>query len=114
MHRLAYLGMLIVAVTAVGIADVFLKKAAVAEVGFMASLRSPWMLAAIVLYLVQILLFTYIFEHGTKLSLVGIMQTGLYAIITLGAGILYFNETLTSVQIMGIIFTITGIILLNP
>ena len=113
MSKVAYIGMLIAAVSAVGLADVFLKKAAVGGTGLAGALKSPWFVGAIALYLFQIFVFTYVFVSGFKLSLVGILQTGLYALITLTAGVLFFSESLSAIQISGIVLTLVGVVLLN-
>ena len=68
---LMHTGLLILAVSAVAVADVFLKKTQ--TLGSMSkAISSPWMLIAVVLYLVQILFFTYLFVSGVKLINVGI------------------------------------------
>ena len=113
MIKFVYLGLLILAVSAVAVADAFLKKAATNSGGLIGALKSPWMLGAIFLYLFQIFFFTYLFVSGFKLSLVSILQTGLYALITLTAGLLFFGESLSAIQTIGIIVTLTGVVLLN-
>lgn len=100
------------AVSAVAIADVFLKKTQ--TLGSMSkALMSPWMLWAIILYVFQIFFFTYLFVSGAKLVHVGIMQTALYAIIILVAGVFIFGETFSTIQIAGIVLALTGVFLLN-
>lgn len=102
----------ILAVSSVAIADIFLKKTQ--ALGSMSrALLSPWMAIAILLYVFQILFFTYLFISGAKLTHVGIMQTVLYALIVLGAGIFIFGETLTTIHTVGIIFALMGVVLLN-
>ena len=113
MNKFLYLGLLILAVSAVAIADAFLKKAATSGGGLIGALKSPWTIGAILLYLFQIFFFTYIFVSGLKLSLVSILQTGLYALITLTAGLLVFGKSLSAIQITGIIVTLAGVVLLN-
>lgn len=113
MTKIFILLLLILAVSAVAIADAFLKKAAAGESNLIAVLKSPWTLGAIALYLFQIFFFAYVFVAGYKLSLVAILQTGLYALITLGAGLFFFHESLTMIQIGGIVLTLAGVVLLN-
>lgn len=113
MSKILYILIVLIAVSAVGVADIFLKKATANDATFVEAMKSPWMLGAIFLYLLQIALFTYVFVSGAKLSLVGILQTGLYAAITLGAGVLYFNESISAIQTIGIVLTIGGVVLLN-
>jgi drug/metabolite transporter (DMT)-like permease len=104
--------LLVLAVSAVAIADIFLKKTQI-EGSLLKAITSPWMLCAIVLYLFQIFFFTYLFASGAKLINIGIMQTVLYAVIILVAGIYFFEETLSSMQIAGVILALLGVLLLN-
>ncbi|MBI2109314.1 MAG: hypothetical protein HYT93_04065 [Parcubacteria group bacterium] len=110
--RLSYVALLILAVAAVAIADVFLKQAAVHN-SLWAAFKSPWMIGAIFLYLFQIFFFTYIFVAGVQLVNVGVLQTVLYAAIVLFAGFFIFNETLTPIQVLGIILALSGTILIS-
>jgi drug/metabolite transporter (DMT)-like permease len=104
--------LLFVSVSAVAIADIFLKETQKAG-SLGRALTSPWMLCAIILYLFQIFFFTYLFVSGAKLVNIGIMQTVLYAVIILVAGVFFFEETLSGVQIAGVILALLGVILLN-
>ena len=112
MLKLLNLTLIITAVISVAVADVLLKKAAV-QGNWLAALRSPWMAGAILLYLYQIAFFTYIFVTGWQLSLVGSLQTVLYALIVLGAGVFFYQESLSGVQIIGVCLAISGAILIN-
>ena len=107
-----YVLLLIIAVVAVAVADVCLKRAALP--GSLAhALRSPWTLAAIALYLMQVLLFVVVFTKGWALSVVGIVQIALYAAVTLGAGVLLFGEVLSLKQALGLVFAMVGVLLLS-
>jgi len=103
---------IILAVVAVAVADVFLKKAA-AHGSMSGALRSPWLLSAIGLYLLQIALFTIAFMAGWKLSIIGALQTALYALIVLAAGVFLYNESLTRLQVVGILLSFSGVLLIN-
>ena len=105
-------GLLVLAVSAVAIADVILKKAQTAG-SLGKAVLSPWMLLVIALYLFQIFFFTYLFVSGAKLIHVGIMQTVLYAIIVLLAGIFIYQESLSVIQIAGVALSLLGVLLLN-
>lgn len=62
-----------VAMVAVAVADVFLKRAASpGDLGL--ATRSPWFWAAIGLYLLQLMIFAYAFVTGWRLSLIGALQ----------------------------------------
>jgi drug/metabolite transporter (DMT)-like permease len=112
MMKLIHITLMVLAVIAVAVGDVFLKKAALAG-GFTRAMTSPWMAAAIVLYLYQIIFFTYAFLTGWQLSVIGSMQTVLYALIILGAGVLYFNESLSLGQGIGVAMAFAGVMLMN-
>lgn len=112
MLKLFHLLLIIVAVAAVAVADVFIKKASLSG-NLLEALKSPWMLGAIALYLYQIFFFTYIFVAGWQLSLVGSLQTVFYALVVLSASIFYFRETLTPAQGLGIVLAISGVFLIN-
>ena len=107
-----HLILILLAVSSVAIADIFLKKAAL-HGNLWQALKSPWMAGAIGLYLFQIVFFTYAFVRGWELSLVGSLQTALYALIVLGAGIFLLQEKLTTVQLVGAILAAGGAVLIN-
>lgn len=104
--------LIVLAVAAVAVGDVFLKKASLAG-DFTRAVGSPWMLFAVVLYLYQILFFTYVFVAGWRLSIVGMLQTVLYALIVLGAGVFYFKESLSAAQGLGMGLAFAGVLLMN-
>ena len=112
MPRLVQLSLIVAAVTAVAIADVFLKKAT-ADGNWLLTLKSPWLLGAVLLYLFQIIFFTYLFITGKELSVVGNLQMALYPLIILAAGIFLFQESLTRVQLIGVLLALGGVILIN-
>jgi drug/metabolite transporter (DMT)-like permease len=103
---------IILAVIAVAIADVLLKRAA-ANGSVLVALRSPWMVTAIGLYLLQISLFTIAFIAGWKLSMIGALQTALYALIVLAAGVVLYHEHLSRTQVIGILLAFGGVVLIN-
>lgn len=100
------------AVVAVAVADVFLKKAT-SHNDLSTAVRSPWLWSAVGLYLLQISLFTYAFVSGWKLSALGALQTALYAIIVIVAGVIFYRETLTPAQTLGIVLALGGVVLIN-
>ena len=110
--RLAQTLVIILAVIAVAVADVLLKKAT-AQGSLRLALSSPWLLCAVGLYLIQIILFTIAFISGWKLSIIGALQTALYALIVLAAGVLLFEENLTRLQVSGVLLAFGGALLIN-
>lgn len=99
------------AVVAVAIADVFLKRAAVQQ-DLGAAMRSPWLWAAIALYLVQVAFFTLAFVSGWRLTALGALQTVLYGLIVLAAGVVMYREALTPAQIVGAGLAVVGVALI--
>jgi drug/metabolite transporter (DMT)-like permease len=110
--KLSQIALIGAAVVAVAVADVLLKKAT-AHGSLEYAIRSPWLWGAVSLYMLQIGFFTYAFVSGGKLSLVGALQTALYALVVLGAGVLLYRETLTPVQIVGALLAAGGVVLIN-
>lgn len=113
MTKLLYLSFLVLAVSAVSIADVFLKKAAQTGGGLAGAFKSPWLLFAIGLYLFQIAYFLFAFVGGWKLSVVSVLQIAFYALITIGAGIFIFGESLSLLQTFGAIFVLIGAVMIT-
>jgi drug/metabolite transporter (DMT)-like permease len=110
--KLAQGAVIILAVMAVAVADVLLKKAAL-QSSLKGALSSPWLLCAIALYLFQIGFFVIAFQSGWKLSIIGALQTALYALIVLAAGVLLYHENLTRLQVIGMLLAFGGVLLIN-
>lgn len=104
--------LIIIAVTSVAIGDVFIKQAT-HQATFMQAMTSKWMLIAVLLYLVQIVLFCWMFVRGWELSIVGSMQTVLYATVILGSGALIFKEQIQPIQYLGIALAYVGVFIIN-
>lgn len=113
MHKLLLLGLIIVAASTVGIADVLIKKAAFNTTNFWVALKNPLILGAIALYIAQVVVFTYVFVKKAELGLVGIIQTALYASIVIGSGVIFFHEKITLTQGIGIGVALLGVTLMN-
>ncbi len=112
MLQIAQLTLLALAMVAVAVADVFLKRAASAG-DLHATLTSPWMIGAVLLYHFQIVVFTFAFLAGWKLSLIGSLQIALYACVVVGAGLFLFRETLSVRQMIGLGLAVGGVVLVS-
>ncbi len=113
MNKLIQLGLIVVGVSAVAIADVFVKKVFSPRTGFFTDIKNPLMLAIVALYLLQIIIFAYIFDRKAQLGVVGILQTALYALIVIGSGVLFFQEGFSARQIVGMVLAFVGVILMT-
>ena len=96
----------------VGIADALIKKVSLAG-SFGAALTNPWMLAIILLYLGQIILFIYVFINKWGLGSVGVLQMVFYSFTVIITGMLFFGEAMSLLKGTGIAFAIIGVILMN-
>lgn len=113
MNKLFQTGLVILAVVAVAVADVMIKKIFTPRTTFWTDLANPLMWVVAALYLGQILIFAYLFDRNVELGIVGIIQTALYAAIVVGSGILFFNEDISLVQGIGIGLAMLGVVLMN-
>jgi hypothetical protein len=73
---------ILLAAVACALADIFLKKATI-QGSLGEALRSPWLLLAIGLYVLQAYFFLIAFIAGSKLSIMGTLLTALYTMIVL-------------------------------
>lgn len=103
---------IILAGFAVAVADALIKKAA-QEGGFMAALKSGWMLPILLLYLAQVVFFIYVFANRWQLGVVGIFQMAVYAITVLALGFFMFKESPSTIQLAGMGLALVGVFLMN-
>ena len=103
---------IILAGISVAIADVFIKKIAISG-GFWLVMKSPWMIAILLLYFAQIVFFAYVFTHEWNLGIAGNLQMAFYSITVVLSGILIFGQNISSIQGIGILLTLIGVILMN-
>lgn len=81
--------------------------------GSLATINRPFFLAAIGLYIVQIAIITYIFSQERDISTVGALQISLYTVFTAIGGRLFFNEQMNIGQVIGIMLSLTGVVLVT-
>ena len=106
------LGAIILAGIAVAIADALIKKTSINN-NFWLAFKNPLMLLVIFLYVIQVFFFVYIFMNKWNLGIVGNLQMVFYSISVVLIGVLVFGEKLTLIHIIGIIFALIGVILIN-
>ncbi len=104
---------IMIAITSVALADVLIKKMSINASTFSSALRNPLLIVVIFLYIVQILIFLYVFLYKAELGIVGMIATPLYALIVVGSGILFFGESLSLVNVSGMILALVGVVLLE-
>ena len=106
------LAAIILAGISVAIADALIKKTSSSS-NFWLAFKNPWMIAILLLYLIQILFFVYVFMNHWNLSLVGNLQMVFYSIGVVLIGLLIFGESITLIQGLGIVLALIGVILIN-
>ena len=107
-----HLGAIILAAIAVAIADALIKKIALSG-SFLLTLKNPWMIAVLFLYLAQIFFFIYVFINNWNLGVVGNLQMVFFSLSVILLGFFAFGETLTTTQFLGIGVALVGVILMN-
>jgi hypothetical protein len=110
MVNIIHLFAIILAGVSVGIADALIKKSAVAG-SFWSAVKSPLMLAILGLYIAQILFFVYVFKNNWNLGIVGNLQMIFYSFTVIVSGLLFFGETISLVQGIGIGLAIMALFL---
>jgi len=103
---------IILAGLAIAVADVFIKKAAIAG-NFWLALKNPLIILAIILYCLQVFFLAYVFVHNWKLGIAGNLQIVFYSIAIVLMGILIFGEKLSLVKITGIGLALLSVFLMN-
>ena len=102
-----------VAALAVAIADVLIKKVGITALTVWEAVVHPLLLAALFCYIVQIVLFSYVFVHKWDLGVVALLQMGFYAAACLLIGRFYFGEQISFAQGLGMCLTFCGVILMD-
>lgn len=110
--HLSQLLIIIVAGISVGVADALIKKTALSG-NFISAIKNPLFIVILLLYFVQIALLIYIFTHKWNLGIVGNLQVVFYSITIILAGLLFFKETISWIQGIGIAMALIGVILMN-
>lgn len=104
---------LFLGLVAVSFADVLAKKISHGQDSVWGAVQNPLFLAILAMYMIQILVFLYVFVRKAELGIVGIAQTVIYAIIVVGSGVLFFHEGLSFPKVIGTILAIGGVVLMN-
>ena len=102
----------ILAGISVAVADALIKKISVSS-DLLSAFKDPIMLVVLLLYLLQVLFFVYVFSNGWNLGIVGNLQMVFYSIGVVTFGLLFFGESITLVQGVGIVLALIGVILMN-
>ena len=103
---------IVLAGVAIAVADVLIKKAAIAG-NFWLALKNPLMIWALMLYAIQVFFIAYVFIHNWKLGIAGNVQIVFYSIAIVLMGLLIFGETLSWIKITGIVLALFSVFLMS-
>ncbi len=106
------LSAVILAGFAVAIADALIKKTSV-EGNFWLTFKNPWMIAVVLLYFAQVAFFVYVFMNNWHLGIVGNLQMVIYSITVVLTGLLFFGESLSLTQGIGVALAVLSVVLMN-
>ncbi len=113
MNKFFEIGLILLGALAVAVADVLDKKVAVSSNTFIDALKNPIIIPIVLLYLAQIVIYTYLFFRKSELGIVAMVQVALYTIVVVGSGVLFFKEKISLVQGIGIVLALGGVALMN-
>lgn len=94
------------------IADAIVKKIS-KDGGVWMALKNPWMIVVFILYFFQILSAVFIFVYKGEFAVYTNLFVVFYSIFGVTLGVLYFQESLSLAQWIGIAFSLVGVILIN-
>ena len=97
----------------VAIGDLLIKKVGTVSTSMASAMVHPLMLAALCFYILQIVLFAYVFVERWELRVVAIMQMAFYAPACVLMGRLLFGERVTTLQGLGMVLAFSGAVLMN-
>jgi hypothetical protein len=113
MQKIVELFLIVVAVASVALADSVIKAATSHARNISEALTNPLMLLAVFLYLLQILIFSYVFVKKWELGIVGSMQMIMYGLIVIMVGIVFFQEKVGLVHGIGLVLALISAVLMN-
>ena len=94
------------------VADAIIKKESLIH-GFGNTFLSPLMFLSYFLYFIQIVIAVYIFRKGGELAIYTNLYIIFYSILGIITGVIIFGEHLSTIHYIGILFALTGAVLLN-
>jgi len=97
----------------VAAADVLIKRVAGGATRLSDALAHPLIAVAVVLYLVQVVLFAYVFVSKWQLGIVALLQMTVYAVACVLMGRVWFGERMTLSQTLGMLLAFSGTVLMT-
>ena len=104
---------IVTAGVSVAVGDLLIKKVGTVSTSMASAMVHPLMLAALCFYILQIVLFAYVFVQRWELGIVAIMQMAFYSAACVLMGRLLFGERVTFLQGLGMALAFCGAVLMN-
>jgi drug/metabolite transporter (DMT)-like permease len=113
MEQLLPVVVIVAAGLSVAVGDMLIKKAGMASAGMASALVHPLMAVALGFYVLQIVLFAYVFVRRWELGIVALLQMVFYAAACVLMGRILFGERVTFQQGLGMLLAFLGAVLMN-
>jgi len=113
MEQLLPVIIIVAAGLSVAVGDMLIKKVATASGSIASAMVHPVMAAALGFYILQIVLFAYVFVRRWELGIVALLQMVFYSAACVLMGRFLFGERVTFQQGLGMVLAFLGAVLMN-
>ena len=113
MEQLLPVLVIVAAGLSVAVGDMLIKKVGMASASMTSAMVHPLMAAALGFYVLQILLFAYVFVRRWELGIVALLQMAFYSSACVLMGRFLFGERVTFQQGLGMLLAFLGAVLMN-
>jgi len=113
MEQLLPIVIIIAAGLSVAVGDMLIKKVGMASGTMTSAMAHPLMAAALGFYMLQIVLFAYVFVRRWELGIVALLQMAFYSAACVLMGRFLFGERVTFQQGLGMLLAFVGAVLMN-
>jgi drug/metabolite transporter (DMT)-like permease len=113
MEQLLPIVVIVAAGLSVAVGDMLIKKVAMSSGSMTSAMLHPLMAAALAFYVLQIVLFAYVFVRRWELGIVALLQMVFYSAACVLMGRFLFGERVTFQQGIGMLLAFLGAVLMN-
>ena len=113
MEQLLPVVVIVAAGLSVAVGDMLIKKVGMGSASMTSAMVHPLMAAALAFYVLQIVLFAYIFVRRWELGIVALLQMVFYSAACVLMGRFLFGERVTFQQGIGMLLAVLGAMLMN-
>jgi drug/metabolite transporter (DMT)-like permease len=113
MEQLLPIVIIVSAGLSVAVGDMLIKKVAMSSASMTSAMGHPLMAAALGFYVLQIVLFAYVFVRRWELGIVALLQMVFYSAACVLTGRFLFGERVTLQQGIGMLLAFLGAVLMS-